>query len=287
VAFVARQETGNITAYAQYGPGARLALGAYAWWFSLWKFIWPTDLSPMYELPRRLDLGQTWALSAVLGVAVITIALVLLRRRWPGGLAAWAHSIIVLAPISGVVHSGNQLAADRYTYLSSLGFAVLAGADMVSAITMNYVEEAIGIARAAQEAGMPVAISFTVETDGRLPTGQPLQDAIQQVDEATGSYPAYYMLNCAHPEHFEKVLEKPWARRIRGLRANASRKSHAELNESTELDIGNPAELGVHYATLKCGLLPNLNVVGGCCGTDHRHVQRMAAACAPLFRVAA
>jgi S-methylmethionine-dependent homocysteine/selenocysteine methylase len=160
-------------------------------------------------------------------------------------------------------------------------------ADMVSAITMNYVEEAIGIAHAAQATGMPVAISFTVETDGRLPTGQPLQDAIQQVDDATGSYPAYYMLNCAHPEHFEKVLEKRWARRIRGLRANASRKSHAELNQSTELDIGNPAELGVHYATLKRGLLPNLNVVGGCCGTDHRHVQRMAAACAPLFRVAA
>jgi S-methylmethionine-dependent homocysteine/selenocysteine methylase len=160
-------------------------------------------------------------------------------------------------------------------------------ADMVSAITMNYVEEAIGIARAAQATGMPAAISFTVETDGRLPTGQPLREAIQQVDDATGSYPAYYMLDCAHPEHFEKVLEKPWARRIRGLRANASRKSHAELNQSTELDIGNPAELGVHYATLNRGLLPNLNVVGGCCGTDHRHVQRMAAACAPLFRVAA
>ena len=160
-------------------------------------------------------------------------------------------------------------------------------ADMVSAITMNYVEEAIGIARAAQEAGMPAAISFTVETDGRLPTGQPLKEAIEQVDGVTGSYPVYYMLNCAHPEHFEKVLEQPWARRIRGLRANASRKSHAELNESTELDIGNPAELGVQYAALKRASLPNLNVVGGCCGTDHRHVQRIAAACAPLFRVAA
>ena len=158
-------------------------------------------------------------------------------------------------------------------------------ADMVSAITMNYVEEAIGIARAAQETGMPAVISFTVETDGRLPTGQPLPDAIQQVDEATGAYPAYYMLNCAHPDHF--VLNKQSSQRIRGLRANASRKSHAELNESTELDIGNPAELGVHYAMLKRGLLPNLNVVGGCCGTDHRHVQRIAAACAPLFKVAA
>jgi S-methylmethionine-dependent homocysteine/selenocysteine methylase len=158
-------------------------------------------------------------------------------------------------------------------------------ADMVSAITMNYVEEAIGIAQAAQEAGMPVAISFTVETDGRLPTGQPLKEAMAQVDAETGSYPSYYMLNCAHPDHL--ALEKQWSHRIRGLRANASRKSHAELNDSVELDIGNPAELGAQYAALKRGALPMLNVVGGCCGTDHRHVQRIAAACAPLFRVAA
>jgi homocysteine S-methyltransferase len=158
-------------------------------------------------------------------------------------------------------------------------------ADMVSAITMNYAEEAIGLARAAQEAGMPAAISFTVETDGRLPTGQPLREAMEQVEGATDRYPAYYMLNCAHPDHL--ALEKEWSHRIRGLRANASRKSHAELNESAELDIGDPAELGVDYARLKRGALPMLNVVGGCCGTDHRHVQRIAAACAPLFKVAA
>ena len=159
-------------------------------------------------------------------------------------------------------------------------------ADMVTAITMNYAEEAIGIARAAQEAGMPVAISFTVETDGRLPTGQPLQEAIEQVDGATAMVPVYYMLNCAHPEHFRKVLAHgdPWTHRIRGLRANASRKSHAELNDATQLDAGDPAELGADYATLKRGPLPKLGVVGGCCGTDHRHVESIAAACAPLFR---
>ena len=157
------------------------------------------------------------------------------------------------------------------------------GADMVSAITMNYAEEAIGIVQAARDAGMPVAISFTVETDGRLPTGQPLGEAIAQVDAATGSYPAYYMLNCAHPEHFGTSLKGDWVARIRGLRANASRKSHAELNDSAELDIGDPAELGGQYAELKRTLLPRLSVVGGCCGTDHRHVERIAAACAPLF----
>ena len=160
-------------------------------------------------------------------------------------------------------------------------------ADMVCAITMNYVEESLGITRAAQRADMPVAISFTVETDGNLPTGQTLKSAIEQVDDATSGYPIYYMINCAHPAHFEHVLAEGglWLERIRGLRANASRKSHAELNESTELDVGNPVELGSQYARLKT-LLPRLNVMGGCCGTDHRHVQQIAEACAKFFRAA-
>lgn len=160
-------------------------------------------------------------------------------------------------------------------------------ADMVTATTMNYVGEAVGIARAAERAGMPVAISFTVETDGRLPTGQTLRAAIEQVDAATSRYPSYYMINCAHPTHFEHVLAEggPWTQRIRGLRANASRKSHAELNESPELDIGDPVELGMQHAQLK-SRLPQLNVMGGCCGTDHRHVEQIATACSPLFRKA-
>lgn len=158
-------------------------------------------------------------------------------------------------------------------------------ADMVSAVTMNYLEEAVGIARAAERAGMPVAISFTVETDGRLPTGQTLRAAIEQVDAATSRYPSYYMINCAHPTHFEHVLaeEEPWAQRIRGLRSNASRKSHGELNVSPELDIGDPTELGVQHAQLK-RRHSQLNIMGGCCGTDHRHIEQIAAACSPLFR---
>jgi S-methylmethionine-dependent homocysteine/selenocysteine methylase len=148
------------------------------------------------------------------------------------------------------------------------------------------VEEAIGVTRAAQRAGMPVAISFTVETDGRLPTGQSLQSAIEQLDQATAGYPSYYMINCAHPSHFAHVLADPapFAQRIYGLRANASRMSHSELNEAAELDIGDPAELGHEYAALKRGL-SHLNVFGGCCGTDHRHIEQIAAACAPLFVV--
>lgn len=157
-------------------------------------------------------------------------------------------------------------------------------ADLVTAITMNYVEEAIGVARAAETAGIPAVLSFTVETDGRLPTGDTLQAAIESVDQATDSYPSWYMVNCAHPDHIAPALEDggAWLARLGGLRANASRKSHAELNDATELDIGDPEELGAQYAGL-LGLLPRLTVVGGCCGTDHRHVDRIAAACLPLF----
>ncbi len=152
-------------------------------------------------------------------------------------------------------------------------------ADMVAAITINYAEEAIGITRAARAANMPVAISFTVETDGKLPTGQSLQAAIEQVDQATDCAPAYYMINCAHPRHFEHIVvtDAPWAERIRGVRANASTKSHAELNESTELDEGDPADFGRQHRAL-FSKWTHLNVFGGCCGTDHRHVEAICQA---------
>lgn len=152
-------------------------------------------------------------------------------------------------------------------------------ADMVSAMTLNYVEEGVGIVQAARDASMPVAISFTVETDGRLPSGDTLADAIRRTDEETGSYALYYMINCAHPTHFQRVLQEDssWLKRIRGLRANASKRSHAELDNSTDLDAGNPLELGGQYRELR-RLLPNLNILGGCCGTDHRHVEAICAA---------
>jgi S-methylmethionine-dependent homocysteine/selenocysteine methylase len=155
-------------------------------------------------------------------------------------------------------------------------------ADMVSAFTMNYVNEALGITRAAKRASMPVVISFTVETDGRLPTGQTLQDAINEVDSKTDAGPAYYMLNCAHPTHFADTLAagEPWVRRLRGLRANASKRSHAELDAAADLDDGNPVELGWQYADLR-RKLSHINVLGGCCGTDHRHVEQIAFACQP------
>lgn len=158
-------------------------------------------------------------------------------------------------------------------------------ADLVTGITMNCAEEAVGLVRAARNAALPIVMSFTVETDGKLPTGQSLGDAIQQVDEATCGYPAYYMINCAHPAHFSSVVggDEPWMKRIRGLRANASTMSHFELNEAPELDAGDPVELGRDYAALKGQRLKFLNVFGGCCGTDHRHIEEIALACLPLF----
>jgi homocysteine S-methyltransferase len=160
-------------------------------------------------------------------------------------------------------------------------------ADLVSAFTMTSADEAIGVVRAAVKARIPVVISFTVETDGRLPTGQSLQDAIEAVDAATGRAPVYYMINCAHPTHFDSVLAADetsgefWVKRLRGIRANASRRSHAELDEAKDLDDGNPAELGRQYKTLR-SRLRHITILGGCCGTDHRHVEQICFACSPV-----
>lgn len=157
---------------------------------------------------------------------------------------------------------------------------VEAGAEMATALTLPYPEEAIGIARAASAEGLPIALSFTVETDGRLPSGQSLAQAVGAVDAATGQGPLYSMINCAHPDHFRAVLDEPgpWRRRVRALRANASRMSHAELDAAETLDDGDPAELGALYAALRHDL-PWLSLLGGCCGTDHRHIAAIAEAC--------
>ena len=159
--------------------------------------------------------------------------------------------------------------------------------DMVSAITMNYLEEALGIALSCKDAQVPCVISFTVETDGHLPSGETIEEAIARVDHHTGAYPVYYMINCAHPDHFRDKLDGngAWKNRICGVRANASRQSHAELDACEHLDDGNPDELGRLYRDL-ASVLPNLSVIGGCCGTDHRHVTAMAEHALPHLHAA-
>ncbi|HST68872.1 MAG TPA: homocysteine S-methyltransferase family protein [Solirubrobacterales bacterium] len=162
--------------------------------------------------------------------------------------------------------------AERY-HAPQIEVFAAAGVDMVAVYTLAYAEEGVGIARAAAAAGVPAVISFTLETDGRLPSGEPLEEAIAQVDAESDGSPAYFMINCAHPSHFASVLEAPgeWKRRIGGIRANASRRSHQELDEATELDSGSPPELAGEYLSLK-EALPEVRVLGGCCGTDTRHV---------------
>jgi len=149
-------------------------------------------------------------------------------------------------------------------------------ADLVSALTMNYNEEAIGIVNAAKKNKIPVVISYTVETDGKLPSGESLEEAITSLDKMTDNYASYFMINCAHPDHFSNVLdpESNWTKRIKGIRANASCKSHSELDESETLDVGDKQELARGYKHLKT-LLPNLSIIGGCCGTDHTHMEEI------------
>ena len=153
-------------------------------------------------------------------------------------------------------------------------------ADMAHAMTMTYVDEAVGIVEAAAEVKLPIAISFTVETDGALPDGTTLAAAIRGVDDATGGAPAYYGINCAHPTHFAAVLDAgaEWTARLRCIRANASAIRHAELDEAEELDAGNPIELASEYAAMR-DRHRGLTVLGGCCGTDTRHVQAIADRC--------
>jgi S-methylmethionine-dependent homocysteine/selenocysteine methylase len=185
--------------------------------------------------------------------------------------------------VIGETMSASEAAA--YHGLQARAFAE-AGAAMMTAVTMTYVDEAIGVARAAGSVGLPVVISFTVETDGALPSGEPLGDAIARVDNDTDGAPAYYMINCAHPAHFAEQLTTgaDWLARVKAIRANASRCSHAQLDEATELDRGDVADLAAWYGRLDA-ILPDLRVVGGCCGTDHEHVAAIAGSLAVVRRI--
>lgn len=169
--------------------------------------------------------------------------------------------------------------AEEYHHLQVSAFGQ-AGADLASAYTLSTANEAVGIAKAAAAMGLPVVISFTVETDGRLASGEALGEAIEEVDERTHAAPVHYMVNCAHPTHFAHLLQdRPaWGERVRGIRANASTMSHAELDNATALDAGDPDDLAKRYRDLR-RLMPHLVEFGGCCGTDHRHAKAIAEAC--------
>ena len=149
---------------------------------------------------------------------------------------------------------------------------VVAKADIVTAMTLNSVDEGIGIAREARSAGIPSVISFTVEKDGSVGGRHSLRRAIEMVDAETDAAPAYYMLNCAHPLDFWDALEEgPWMQRLMGVRANSSSLEHGQLCQLGRLDEGNWEDLAQRHADLNARY-PHMNVFGGCCGTDSVHV---------------
>jgi len=172
---------------------------------------------------------------------------------------------------------GDQMTAEQATEYHAWQIGVLhdAGVERVTALTLSYPEEAIGVVRAAAAMGVPVVAGFTVETDGRLPTGATVAAAIEQVDRATGGAAEFFIINCAHPTHIAAGLDDDAALgRIGGIRVNASALSHAELDEAEELDEGDPAQLARGNAALR-DKLPSIQLLGGCCGTDHRHVAQI------------
>lgn len=236
----------------------------------------------------RANMG--WAAALGLdeaGIARVNAKAVAFAKAWRARHETAALPILINGVI-GPSGDGYRLdvtqAADAAAKIHGPQIRAFAEArvDMVTAVTMTHVEEAIGIARTACSAGLPHVLSFTVETDGSLPSGQGLQAALAEVEEATAGSALFYMVNCAHPSHFSDRLNGPMRHRIGGIRANASRLSHAELDAATTLDDGNAVEFGADYAALRV-ILPGLRIIGGCCGSDHRHV---AAACAHLHRAA-
>lgn len=224
-------------------------------------------------------LGLTHAQVASVNAAAVSFA----RAQ----AARWPQVPVLVNGVVGPSGDGYRVDQEMSAWHARMAHAVQvealarAGADLITALTMTHVTEAIGIAGAAAAAGLPCIVSFTVETDGRLPSGQSLEEAIYDVEELE-TPPLWYMVNCAHPDHFAHLLDpaQDWVARIGGLRANASRLSHAELDAATGLDAGNPAEFGAAYGDL-AARLPGLRVIGGCCGTDHRHVGAASRACQP------
>ena len=254
-----------------------------------------TYYEPFLELARTRGAGFilggcTWRASADWGAGLgyDRDAMDAVNRRAIGfvedlraSMPASQGAVVLEAPIGprGDAYAPESLMsaeeAERY-HTAQMQTLSDTAVDLITALTVTYAEEAIGMVRAARGAGLPVAVSFTVETDGRLPSGQMLRAAIEQVDSETDGAPLHYMINCAHPVHFEGALADggAWSERIRGLRANASTLSHAELDEAEDLDDGDPADLAARHVALRSAL-PNLTILGGCCGTDIRHVTRI------------
>jgi homocysteine S-methyltransferase len=281
----------DLPAFAAYplvdDPAGRRALQEY--------YSYYLDIAAAHDAPVQLE-APTWRANpdwaATLGHDRAELArhvdravglVAELRDNWSGDRAVVVGGAVGPRGDGYVVGATMDAATAADYHSHQAECLATSGADVLTAMTIGYVDEAVGIARAAERAGLPAIISFTVETDGRLPSGTALGEAITATDDATSGSPVHYMVNCAHPTHFDHVLDAdaPWIRRIGGLRANASSASHAELDEATELDAGDPDDLAARYADLR-SKLPALRLAGGCCGTDHRHVAAIVSALSSL-----
>jgi len=209
--------------------------------------------------------------------------------RWRAGSdAARACPVLVTGDIGprgdGYAATGAVSIGAAYDYhAAQVDVLARAGVDVLVPLTMTSLPETLGILRAAEIAKLPVLVSPTIEPDGKLPDGTPLGEFVATVDDATHGYPLAFMVNCVHPSHLAPVLraaaerDEPWLTRFRGVRANASAKTHAELDASKALDRGDPAALGGGVADLQRA--HGLTIVGGCCGTDAEHLACIASAC--------
>lgn len=188
-----------------------------------------------------------------------------------------------IGPIDDGYVISNKLTIEELKEYHSEQIYILANenVDIISAFTINYVEEAIGITLVCKDINIPLVISFTLNIDGKLPSGMTLEDSIKYIDKYTNYYPMYYMINCAHPKHFISLFKdnnSDWIKRIKGIRSNASDKSHEELNNSKKLDIGNIVELSNYCKNIRKEN-KHINIFGGCCGTDENHVEEILIKC--------
>lgn len=151
------------------------------------------------------------------------------------------------------------------------------GVDIVWAATINNVPEAVGIARAAAAAGLPLNLSFTLDSDHRLQSGPSLREAIEATDAQAGAaQPDSYGINCSHPLEFEPALEPgDWVRRIRSLRPNAAKMDKVALCQLGHIEEGDPEDLGRTMGDL-ARRMPDVDIWGGCCGTWDKHFDRIA-----------
>lgn len=179
----------------------------------------------------------------------------------------------VIGPRGDGYRPGQETTSEEFAEYHSAQMVAFAesGAAWITAYTMTTVAEAAGVVHAARTVGLDVGISFTVETDGRLPDGTRLADAVDSLWQRGA--PDGLLLNCAHPSHIAEALrdDDSWTGRVTGLRVNASRQTHAQLDEAAELDEGDITDLVAEHEQL-AARLPLLDIVGGCCGTDVRHV---------------